>query len=185
MIAVDEESILFGEGRHVMPAAGEFVDKLTPIDRVALMALPTGRYVDFTSDHDRVRRAVGGMSGLGSPPQSGGLEFGNLLARRQRTGTVLHGIESILEGMRGVEGPKALVWISGGFAIDGAVLGLKKMAELAAASRTTLYVFMLDEPLIDSSRSQTGGSRMLSSWNGRPMRGCGSTRRTAACRSKA
>ena len=70
---------------------------------------------------------------------------------------MLHGIESILEGMRGVEGPKALVWISGGFVIDGAVLGLKKMAELAAASRTTLYVFMLDEPLIDSSRSQTGG----------------------------
>ena len=158
VILVDEESIPWGEGRHMMRAAAEFVDRLSPGDRVSVVAMPQpGVYIDFTSDHDRVRRAVGGMSGLGSPPQSGGLEFGNLLARRQRTGTVLHGIESILEGMRGVEGPKALVWISGGFAIDGAVLGLKKMAELAAASRTTLYVFMLDEPLIDSSRSQTGG----------------------------
>ena len=159
VILVDEESIPWGEGRHMMRAAAEFVDRLSPGDRVSVVAMPQpGVYIDFTSDHDRVRRAVGGMSGLGIPPQSGGLlEFEILLARRQRTGTVLHGIESILEGMRGVEGPKALVWISGGFAIDGAVLGLKKMAELAAASRTTLYVFMLDEPLIDSSRSQTGG----------------------------
>ena len=157
VILVDEESIPWGEGRDMMRAAAEFVDRLSPGDRVSVVAMPQpGVYIDFTSDHDRVRRAVGGMSGLGPPPPSGGLEFGNLLARRQRPGTVLHGIESILEGMRGVEGPKALVWISGGFVIDGAVLGLKKMAELAAASRTTLYVFMLDEPLIDSSRSQTG-----------------------------
>ena len=159
VILVDEESIPWGEGRHMMRAAAEFVDRLSPGDRVSVVAMPQpGVYIDFTSDHDRVRRAVGGMSGLGIPPQSGGLlEFEILLERRQRTGTVRHGIESIFEAMRGVEGPKALVWISGGFAIDGAVLGLKKMAELAAASRTTLYVFMLDEPLIDSSRSQTGG----------------------------
>ena len=63
VIAVDEESILFGEGRHVMRAAGDFVDQLTPLDRVALMALPTGQYIDFTSDLDRVREEVAGMAG--------------------------------------------------------------------------------------------------------------------------
>ena len=36
VIAVDEESIHFGEGRHVMRAAGEFVDQLTPLDRVEI-----------------------------------------------------------------------------------------------------------------------------------------------------
>ena len=66
VIAVDEESIHFGEGRHVMRAAGEFVDQLTPLDRVALMALPTGQYIDFTSDLDRVRR--GGRRHGGSGP---------------------------------------------------------------------------------------------------------------------
>ncbi|MCY4659978.1 MAG: VWA domain-containing protein [Acidobacteria bacterium] len=65
VIAVDEESIHFGEGRHVMRAAGEFVDQLTPLDRVALMALPTGQHIDFTSDLDRVRREVVGMAGRG------------------------------------------------------------------------------------------------------------------------
>ena len=197
VILVDEESIPFGEGRHVMHAAAEFVDSLSPGDRVSVVAMPQpGVYIDFTSDHDRVRRAVEGMSGLGTgfvvrgggagggggdagggdgggfggggggvedssapaPDQvAAGIDMALLLETRRRTETVRHGIESILEGMQGVEGPKALVWISGGFVIDGAVLGLHKMAELAAASRTTLYVFMVDEPLVDTSRAAGGG----------------------------
>ena len=116
-----------------------------------------GVYIDFTSDHDRVRRAVEGMSGLGVPPLGGALiGFEILQETRRRTAAVLHGIESILEGMRRVEGPKALVWISGGLVIDGEELGLKKIADLAAASRTTLYVFMLDELLVDGSRAVSG-----------------------------
>ena len=155
VILVDEESIPFGEGRHVMQAAAEFVDSLSPGDRVSVVAMPQpGVYIDFTSDHERVRRAVEGMSGLGYGPEIHGLDFGFLLETRRRTLLVRHGIESILEGMLGVEGPKALVWISGGFVIDGAVLGLQKMAELAAASRTTLYVIMVDDGLVDL----TGGS---------------------------
>ena len=151
VIVVDEESMPRGEGRRLMHAAAGFVDGLSPGDRVSVVAMPQpGVYIDFTSDHDRVRRAVVGMSGLGVPPLGGGLiEFEILQETRRRTAAVLHGIESILEGMRRVEGPKALVWISGGLVIDGEELGLKKIADLAAASRTTLYVFMLDELLVD------------------------------------
>ena len=69
LIGVDEESILFGEGRNVMRAAGEFVDSLNPADRVGLAAIPHGVHIDFTSDHDRVRRAVESMSGLGTHRQ--------------------------------------------------------------------------------------------------------------------
>ena len=195
VILVDEESIPFGEGRHVMHAAAEFVDGLSPGDRVSLVAMPQpGVYIDFTSDHERVRRAVEGMSGLGSgfiarggsddgrgggdgggdgdggggggigaagevgpgPEEASPLDLSLLLETRRRTETVRHGIESILEGMLGVEGPKALVWISGGFIIDGASLGLERMAELAAASRTTLHVFMVDEPLVDMTRAVGG-----------------------------
>ena len=206
VILVDEESIPFGEGRHVMHAAAEFVDSLSPGDRVSLVAMPQpGVYIDFTSDHERVRRAVEGMSGLGSgfvsrggsddgrgggadggggtggggaggggaggadvfgggggdevgpgPEEESPINLALLLETRRRTETVRHGIESILEGMLGVEGPKALVWISGGFIIDGASLGLERMAELAAASRTTLHVFMVDEPLVDLTRAVGG-----------------------------
>ena len=200
VIVVDEESMPRGEGRRLMHAAAGFVDGLSPGDRVSVVAMPQpGVYIDFTSDHDRVRRAVVGMSGLGVPPLGGGLiEFEILQETRRRTAAVLHGIESILEGMRRVEGPKALVWISGGLVIDGEELGLKKIADLAAASRTTLYVFMLASCSSTGSGRSPGSCRMPSWWKARPcegedlaesgsrvMWGCGWARRTAGCGSRA
>ena len=172
VILVDEESMPWGEGRRLMHAAAGFVDGLSPGDRVSVVAMPQpGVYIDFTSDHDRVRRAVEGMSGLGVSPMGGGLiQFEILQETRRRTAAVLHGIESILEGMRRVEGPKALVWISGGLAIGGEELGLKRMADLAAASRTTLYVFMLDQLLVDGSRAASGELPDAFVVEGSPMR---------------
>ncbi len=174
VILVDEESMPWGEGRRLMHAAAGFVDSLGPGDRVSVVAMPQpGVYIDFTSDHDRARRAVEGMSGLGVPPLGGAIEFEILQETRRRTAAVLHGIESILEGMRGVEGPKALVWLSGGLVIDGEELGLKKIADLAAASRTTLYIFMLDELLVDGSRAASGALPDAFVVENSPMRGGG------------
>ena len=175
VMLVDEESMPWGEGRRLIHAAAGFVDGLSPGDRVSVVAMPQpGVYIDFTSDHDRVRRAVEGMSGLGVPPRGGELiQFEILQETRRRTAAVLHGIESILEGMRRVEGPKALVWISGGLAIGGEELGLKRMADLAAASRTTLYVFMLDELLVDGSRAVSGELPDAFVVESSPMRGGG------------
>ena len=194
VIAVDEASMLFGEGRHVMRSAGAFVDSLNPADRVALVAVPQpGVYIDFTSDHDRVRRAVAGMSGLGSRPSDfmdinvweafriAEYQDGRVTAAvvtreceylgcaflveqesrrivqdaRYHSDNTLRGLESILDAMRELEGPKALLWISGGFVIDGDVSILREIETLAAASRTTLYVMMVDEPLIDMSRASS------------------------------
>ena len=195
VLAIDEESFLFGEGRHVMRAAADFVETLDPADRVALLAVPQpGAYIDFTADHDRVRRAVAGLAGRGHPPQTTlniGLfeayqiaEYGNagmeaeVVARvceddigvvacrqlvraetrqivnetRRRTEAVRRELESILEGLDEIDGPKALVWISGGFVIDGAGLTLREVERRAAAARTTLYVVLLDEPLVDTAR---------------------------------
>ena len=195
VLAIDEESVLFGEGRHVMQAAADFVDTLDPADRVALLAVPQpAAYIDFTADHDRVRRAVAGLAGRGHPPQTTlniGLfeayqiaEYGNagmeaaVVARvcaddigvvgcrqlvraetrhivnetRRRTEAVRRELESLLEGLGALDGPKALIWISGGFVIDGAGLTLREVERRAAAARTTLYVVMLDEPLINVAR---------------------------------
>ncbi len=195
VIAVDEASMSLGEGRHVMRAAGEFVDSLHPADRVGLVAIPHGVYIDFTADHDRVRRAVEGLSGLGvhrrrelrniglgeayriAVLNDGGTEI--LVARRlcgdaaeddpiclsglrqksreivletrYDSGNARRGLESLLDEMRELEGPNTLVWISGGFIIDDQ-LALLEIRKRAAASRTTLYVMMVDEPLIDMSQ---------------------------------
>ena len=196
VIAVDEESILFGEGRHVMRAASEFVDRLSPSDHVALVAVPQPSvYVDFTLDHDQVSRAIAGMSGLGRRVVSTfniGLyeafqiaEHGddNMLAEvearicgetdvggalvpeigcveriaaesrqivqesRLHTKNMRDGLESILEALREVEGPKVLLWISGGHVVDGAEMTMRVLEDLVVEARTTVYVIMIDAPL--------------------------------------
>ena len=201
VIAVDEESILFGEGRHVMRAAAEFVDKLTPIDRVALMAIPAGRYLDFTSDHDRIRRQVDGMSGLGQrarrdlniglyeafqiaeyrdtdlqgelttrecgPLESLDVSCASMVWIESRTIVQevrfdainsRRGLEAILRALGDFEGPKALVWISGGFVIAREASFLREIEDLAASSRTTVYV-IVDEPQIDTTEASAQPTR--------------------------
>ena len=218
VIAVDEESILFGEGRHVMRAAGEFVDSLSPGDRVSLVAVPQpGVYLDFTSNHDRVRDAVAGMSGLarrrvgtlnigvweafqiiehndvplreqvigrvcpqrargvsgtsafadvgvGDDPRAGALagQAFNLFVCQQRvedesrqivqesrlrSEDMRYGLQDILRALREVEGPKVLLWISGGHVVDGTENTMRALEDLVVEARTTLYVVMVDEPL--------------------------------------
>ena len=227
VIAVDEESILLGEGRHVMRAAGAFVDSLSPADRVALVAVPQpGVYIDFTSDHEYVSRAVAGLSGLGSRLVGrlnislfeayqitehadfrtqarvnnrvcGGaanqlfnagadilVESNRIgceqqvvtesrdivMESRRQTNDMRQGLEEILEALRDVEGPKALLWISGGHVIDGAGLILRTIEDLAVEARTTLYVMMVDDPLtgdITQASSSPTGSQESSHERGR------------------
>lgn len=205
VIAVDEESMLFGEGRHVMRAAGVFVDNLSPLDRVALMAIPTGRYIDFTSDHERVRREIDSMAGIGDRVMrsiniglyeafqiseyrdsdmeeeviarecGGGASSTNTLDAscsfrviqesrsivqeiRYHATNTRNGLESILRALSDYEGPKALVWISGGFVIGREASFLREIEDLAAAARTTVYVMKVDEPQIDTSEGQRAPS---------------------------
>ncbi len=193
-IAIDQQNILFGEGRHVMRAVGAFLDTLGPSDRVALLAVPQpGPYVDFTSNFDLVRREVEGMAGHGRRVRGQlniGLheafsiaEYGDqrmeaeVIARvcggdlgcalfqvpgesreivrevRSNGADSLRALESVLEALGDVDGPKALVWISGGLVLGLDTAALRNIEHLAAASRTTLYVLMLDEPLADVSEA--------------------------------
>ena len=64
VIAVDRDSISFGEGRGATRAAGKFLDKLKPSDKVAVITVPhTGPTAGFTSNHKLIRdeldRAIG------------------------------------------------------------------------------------------------------------------------------
>ena len=205
VIAVDEQSILFGEGRHVMRAASKFVDSLSPGDRVSLVAVPQpGVYLDFTSNHDRVSQAIAGLSGLGrrvqtelnigiweafqivehndvplqeqvirrvcpgvgvgDDPTAGALsgQAFNLFVCQQRvefesrqiveesklqTRNMRYGLQDILRALREVEGPKVLLWISGGHVVDGTEMTMRALEDLVVEARTTLYVMMVDEPL--------------------------------------
>ena len=68
VIVVDRESLAFGEGRHAFRAAADFIDRLHPLDRVALYPIwNTAARIPFTSDHRHVRDEVARMGGQGDP----------------------------------------------------------------------------------------------------------------------
>ncbi len=188
VIVVDRESLAFGEGRHAFRAAADFIDRLHPLDRVALYPVwNTAARINFTSDHRRVREEVAHMGGQGDPwdmlgtvlldpPPIGISEAfrwvehgdervmdeieagtglgGDALDRRMfqmvqevryRAVVARREVEELLSALRATEGPKAVVWISGGFVIDIEGTRMRRIEELAAESRTTLFTMMAGE----------------------------------------
>jgi VWFA-related protein len=67
LLLVDQGNIRVGQGRGMMRSAVKFVDGLTPSDRLAMVAIPTGALVDFTTNHERVREALLATVGQASP----------------------------------------------------------------------------------------------------------------------
>ena len=65
MLVVDRGNIAPGRGRQAMEAASRFLARLTPADRVGLIAFPgAGPIIDFTSNHAVVQSALTGLTGL-------------------------------------------------------------------------------------------------------------------------
>ncbi len=70
VIAVDRESISFGEGRHAMRAASRFLDTLGAADKVAFITVPLyGPAVDFTSNHALIRKELERVAGQAHRPR--------------------------------------------------------------------------------------------------------------------
>ncbi|MGE3706286.1 MAG: VWA domain-containing protein [Vicinamibacterales bacterium] len=66
VLAVDRESMAFGEGGGVLKAAGDFLNRLGPDDKVAFLALPqTEPMIDFTLNREVIRQALLRSVGLG------------------------------------------------------------------------------------------------------------------------
>lgn len=59
VIAVDQLGVRLGSARSLLAAAGKFLDRLSPADRVAFAAYPQpGVSIGFTSDRARLRRGM-------------------------------------------------------------------------------------------------------------------------------
>jgi len=64
VLAVDEPNIRFGSALAITRAAGGFIDRLMPSDRIAVAGIGTGApSTPFTSDRGRVKRAIARMTG--------------------------------------------------------------------------------------------------------------------------
>jgi len=68
-IAIDRGSITPVSARDVLAAAGRFVDRLDPADRVALFSIPQGPLIDFTTDHRAISSALRQIDGQGDSKQ--------------------------------------------------------------------------------------------------------------------
>jgi VWFA-related protein len=67
IIAVDQSNIRPGAARPLLMSAGRFLDRLSPADKIAFISYPQpGEAVDFTTDHTRIRHAMGRVTGLQS-----------------------------------------------------------------------------------------------------------------------
>ena len=67
IIAVDQSNIRSGAARPLLASAAKFLDRLSPADRVAFISYPEpGVAVDFTTDHAKIKHAMGRVVGMQS-----------------------------------------------------------------------------------------------------------------------
>jgi VWFA-related protein len=65
VVAIDEPHIRRLEGRAALQAAADFIDRLDPLDRVAVLGLGRGGPLEFTRDRGDAKRRVGRLVGQG------------------------------------------------------------------------------------------------------------------------
>ena len=72
---------------------------------------------------------------------------------RQRTDASIAGMRAVLQGLAGIEGPKSVILISEGLVFDGLGGETDEIAAVAADSRATIDVLLLDVPRFDVTQS--------------------------------
>jgi hypothetical protein len=75
VFVVDEGNISAGGGKAAVAAAGRLLDRLGQADRIALLPIPSGPAIDFTSDHALIRATLDRRIGRAARPTGAG-EFG-------------------------------------------------------------------------------------------------------------
>ena len=72
---------------------------------------------------------------------------------RRRTDDSVRGMRAVLQGLANLEGPKSVIIVSEGLIFEGLGSETDELALIAADSRATLDVLLLDVPLYDATQS--------------------------------
>jgi VWFA-related protein len=182
VVVVDRGELSAGRMHAAIEAAGAFVDRLSPADRVAVFTLPRGPRLDFTND----RRAAKDVLGrIGPAPDVLMAESMSVHQRFeayvQSTTDRLDALEALLVALRSLEGAKTLALVTGGLTAiepprersfgegncndpgslpctfgrpdDRVVERLRRIATAGAAARATFYaLYVSDRGQVDPSR---------------------------------
>ena len=135
--------------------AGEASRPKTSMEIGVYEAFAIDRHTDRVTEMAVMQRLCGQLQGMAAQQcqlqvraQSG------VIAQevQRRVDNALRGLRDLLLALRDIEGPKSLVWISEGLAIENAGIGeLSDIGAMAAAARTTVSVVLLDAPETDVS----------------------------------
>ena len=72
---------------------------------------------------------------------------------RQRTQDSVHGMRSVFKSLAALEGPKSVILVSEGLIFEGLGSETDDLASVAADSRATLDILLLDVPMFDVAQS--------------------------------
>jgi VWFA-related protein len=72
---------------------------------------------------------------------------------RRRTQDSIHGMRAVLQSLAGLEGPKSVILISEGLIFEGLGAEADELAAIAADSRATLDILLLDVPQFEASQA--------------------------------
>ena len=158
VLFIDRLNIRFEGMVALRPAIDGFIDRLQPSDRVALVidGYGTSNNLAFTTDRERIKSAVGRIAGQRGLAPGGS----DVLDWR-------YAIRELLTGLKSIDAPKTILFISEGFPTgnaDAPLLAdtrpfLVELEHLAAESRTIIYGLRLD-PRISDIRWQTQDTRL-------------------------
>jgi len=166
VLAIDEDSFRTGREQPLRDAAEGLLARLSPRDRVLLVALPFGTVkVPFTTDHARVRRAIALTTG-----QRSQTETGSEMACRTRRG--LEATAAFLDLLKFAEGPTSVVFFTGGMAgprrdasaalapgmCELTVDPFTRVARAAGAARANFYVVHPDDMAVPVGTDSIAGS---------------------------
>ena len=72
---------------------------------------------------------------------------------RRRTQDSVHGMRAVLKSLAALEGPKSVILVSEGLIFEGLGSETDDLASVAADSRATLDILLLDVPMFDVAQS--------------------------------
>jgi VWFA-related protein len=173
-LLVEDGSIRPGADRALKEQIGQFLDALSPRDRVALLTMPLPSVrVDLTTNHQAVRDALPRIAGLLVKAQS-------QEDAANRTRQTLEALRGLLGSMGDVHGPTTILFFSSGLLASfrptgqmGSAAGdlstehFRTVGVAAAAARALVYVIQADETVtqqsegLESLAGVTSGGQVL------------------------
>lgn len=183
-LAIEEDSLRPATEQFLSKAISEFLETLTPGDRIALVTLPRGSVrVDPTADHGRIREVLPKIAGMGEQSQQDAC----------RTRETLEATKGLLEGIGGGGRAAAtILFLSAGIeqpaqaprrigstsaTCDLTTEHFQGVGRVAAAARAHFYVIHASEAVaernegLETLASVTGGGEVvrLAAAGGNPL----------------